>query len=147
MSQAQDIPASSTKALSFLRARAARFRLVAAAVVALVVLPLTAHAGFGSDARRGGLGSFVQVYAGITAPANCAHITGRRNGAPAGRAVHPDAKAVTIIVAMSGGACGKRNLTYGFQTSVPQHKSLLQLFFVTPNGKLLKNEKISIANP
>ena len=139
-------PVQGSGALSVLRARAARLRLVPAALAALIMLPLTAQAGFGSDARRAAVGPFVQVYAGITSPANCAHISGRKNGAPAGRAVHPDAKPVTVIVALSGGKCGKRNLTYGFQTSVPRGKSLIQLFFVTPGGKLLKNETISIAH-
>ena len=121
------------------------FKAAALAGALALTAAVPAHAEFGSDARRTAFGSLVQVYAGIRSPANCARITGKRNGAPAGRAVHHDAKPVTIIVAMSGGQCGKRNLTYGFQTAT-SGKSLIQLFFVSTSGKLLKNEKISISN-
>lgn len=116
--------------------------VVAGTMALAAVFP--AHAEVGSDAEQTGMGNLVRVTAGIASPANCARITGKRNGAPAGRAVHRDAKPVTIIVAMSGGQCGKRALRYTFQTPV-SGKSLIQLFFVSTSGKLLKNEKISIA--
>ncbi|MCC0050038.1 MAG: hypothetical protein H6882_12955 [Rhodobiaceae bacterium] len=121
--------------------------LKAAVLAGALAIPaaVPAHAEFGSDARRSNLGSLVVVHAGIRSPANCARIVGKRNGS-GGRAVHRDAKPVTIIVAMNGGQCGKRNLSYGFQTSVSGNKSLIQLFFVSTSGKLLKNEKISISN-
>jgi len=126
----------------------ARSAVLAASLAsaATIITPLSASAETGSSARETGFGSSIRVTAGIASPANCARITGKRNGAPGGRAVHRDAKPVTIIVAMNGGQCGKRNLSYGFQTSVSGNKSLIQLFFVSTSGKLLKNEKISISN-
>ncbi|MCB1482581.1 MAG: hypothetical protein KDJ55_11560 [Rhodobiaceae bacterium] len=124
----------------------ARSAVLAASLAsaATIITPLSASAETGSSARETGFGSSIRVTAGIASPANCARITGKRNGAPGGRAVHRDAKPVTIIVAMSGGQCGKRSLHYTFQTSAGG-KSLIQLFFVSTSGKLLKNEKISIA--
>ncbi|MCB1473622.1 MAG: hypothetical protein H6884_03070 [Rhodobiaceae bacterium] len=116
---------------------------VAAAMVAGNAIPASAEVG--SDAERSDLFPLVLVHAGIASPANCAHITGRQNGAPAGQGVHRDAKPVTIKVAMSGGQCGKKALRYTFQTPVSGGKTMLQLFFVSNAGKLLKRELIAIS--
>ncbi|MFN0263297.1 hypothetical protein ACKTEK_05390 [Tepidamorphus sp. 3E244] len=114
---------------------------VLAAGMAVVGAP--AHAEFGSDARQTAFGPFVRVNAGIVAPAKCARITGKRNGAPGGVAVSRNAKPVTVIVAMAGGRCGKRNLNYSFQTT-QNGKDFIQIFFVSTSGKLLKKEKVPV---
>lgn len=116
---------------------------IAAAMLAGVAIPASAEVG--SDAERTDLFPLVLVHAAMASPASCAHITGRQNGAPAGQGVHHDAKPVTIKVAMSGGQCGKSALRYTFQTPVSGGKTMLQLFFVSNAGKLLKRELIAIS--
>lgn len=134
--------------MSVIQNGSARVRAACAGIMALALAAgsaIPAAAEVGSDAERSDLFPIVRVYAGIASPANCAHITGKRNGAPGGQSVHRDAKPVTITVAMSGGQCGKKALRYGFQTTVSGGKTMLQLFFVSSGGKLLKKELIAIA--
>jgi hypothetical protein len=90
-----------------------------------------------------GAGPLMEVYVTLPAPARCARIASWRNGA-SGHERHPSAQAVSVVIAETGGRCGKPLLTRTFLVAHKRGYGLMEIFYVTKGGRLIFSELIEI---
>ncbi|MEM8878751.1 MAG: hypothetical protein AAGD23_12905 [Pseudomonadota bacterium] len=90
-----------------------------------------------------GAGPLIEVYAVIPPPARCSRIASWREGA-SGHERHPHAQAVSLVVTASGGRCGSGLISKTFLLAHKRGYGLLEIFYVTPGGRLIFSEIIDI---
>lgn len=120
---------------------------LATAVVVTVATTMAAYAqGPGSSARWSSrAGGPVQVDAGYFAPDGCQAILSVGGGAPAGVSVYWEIIPVTVVIGPNPYGCtGEVVHRRVFSVGGAQHHNLVQLFFVSYDGKPLRTEKVAI---
>jgi hypothetical protein len=122
--------------------RIATLALSTLALFGLSILPLRAEGSYAAFMAPGA-GPLMEVYVTLPPPARCARIASWRDG-PSGHERHPSAQAVSVVVAGTGGRCGKRLLTKTFLMAHRRGYGLLEIFYVTTGGRLIFSELIEI---
>jgi hypothetical protein len=118
------------------------FVLLLGAFDALAASPVRAEGSFAAFMAPGA-GPLVEVYAVIPPPARCSRIASWRDGA-SGHERHPNAQAVSLVITATGGRCGRDLISKTFLLSHKQGYGLLEIFYVTPGGRLIFSELIEI---
>lgn len=123
--------------------------LTAGLAAALVVLPALADRDLASIARTArGTGAAIDVTAHYLAPSPCYRYAGKRSDVPAGAGVPDIAVPLTVVVVRGEGSCPARP-TLLRETFVvfPKGNTInVKVFFVSPEGRLLKSEEIAVMN-
>lgn len=123
-------------------------RSVAVALVALLfALPFQASAETGSFARYwNGSPTVIRLDANFAAADTCQAALAANRGVPLGQGVAPRVIPVTIVVGPSPNGCGNtRNVRRIVSLTGGLDTELIQIFFVNPQGRILKIEKIAIS--
>ncbi len=123
-------------------------RPVAIALVALLfALPFPASAETGSFARYwNGSPTVIRLDANFAAADACQAALAANRGVPPGRGVAPRVIPVTIVIGPNPKGCGKsRNVRRIVTLTAGLDTELIQIFFVNPQGRILKVEKIAIS--
>jgi hypothetical protein len=92
------------------------------------------------------MGNSVRIDTSFVASDGCQAILGARSGAPAGVSVHNEILPVTVTVGRDPGGCsGDRVLRRVFAVGGSAIHNLVEIFFVSPDGRVLRSEKVAIA--
>ncbi len=124
-------------------------RLIALALFAFALsLPGAAPAqGPGSFARYTGFyGGAIRLDANYVASDTCQAAISAHRGAPSGQRIGPNIIPVTIVIGPNPRGCENTRVVRRIMTiGGPSNTELVQIFFVNPSGRILKDEKVSIA--
>ncbi|MGE0847259.1 MAG: hypothetical protein AB7L41_13405 [Flavobacteriaceae bacterium] len=115
------------------------------AIAVASMLAGAAHAEPGSSAYvRGGIVGPVFVDAAYQAPSGCWYIAGAGRGAPAGVSPGTDV-AVTVRFASKGTACGPGRVLHIVTRVSANIGSIVRVYFVAPDGRIVKTERVSVS--
>ncbi len=120
-----------------------------AAAAGLLVMSVTAASaqGPGSFAERRLFSPGIQVDAAMVASDGCQTILAVGGGSPVPLPPSAFVRPVTVVVGPDPAGCsGNRVVRRVFSVGGTTFHDLVEIFFVSPDGRILKTEKVAIAN-